>query len=434
MAEKLLAPRLGEGVTELFVSDWLKNEGDTVEEMEPVVEVETDKVATELPSPAAGVILKIMAAKGSTVQVGEVMAYIGEPGESLENLSSPEVVEADESKENDENEQNKEAPAEMVSEMEKPATRLSPLVKKIAAQHNIDLNDVKGTGAGGRITKDDVLSFLDKKFRVEKPEQDTKVDKLVVEPAVKEKGDKKQGSGKLVPHSSMRRRIADNMVKAIQSTPHVLTVMEADLTSVLSHKKANQAAFAEKGIRLTLTAYFIAAIVEALKAYPMANSSWTDEGVLVHKSINLGMAVALGENGLIVPVIKNAASLSLMGIAQQVNDLAQRARAKKLTVDEVKDVTFSLTNHGSGGSLFATPIINEPQSGILGTGVLQKRPVVISDAQGNDAIAIRPMIYLSYVFDHRVLDGEGADKFLSIVKEKLEHDTVSNFHRIRNRH
>ncbi len=421
MAEKLLAPRLGEGVTELFVSDWLKNEGDTVEEMEPVVEVETDKVATELPSPAAGVILKIMAAKGSTVQVGEVMAYIGEPGESLENLSSPEVVEADESKENDENEQNKEAPAEMVSEMEKPATRLSPLVKKIAAQHNIDLNDVKGTGAGGRITKDDVLSFLDKKFRVEKPEQDTKVDKLVVEPAVKEKGDKKQGSGKLVPHSSMRRRIADNMVKAIQSTPHVLTVMEADLTSVLSHKKANQAAFAEKGIRLTLTAYFIAAIVEALKAYPMANSSWTDEGVLVHNSINLGMAVALGENGLIVPVIKNAASLSLLGIAQQVNDLAQRARAKKLTVDEVKDVTFSLTNHGSGGSLFATPIINEPQSGILGTGVLQKRPVVISDAQGNDAIAIRPMIYLSYVFDHRVLDGEGADKFLSIVKEKLEH-------------
>jgi len=421
MAEKLLAPRLGEGVTELFVSDWLKNEGDTVEEMEPVVEVETDKVATELPSPAAGVILKIMAAKGSTVQVGEVMAYIGEPGESLENLSSPEVVEADESKENDENEQNKEAPAEMVSEMEKPATRLSPLVKKIAAQHNIDLNDVKGTGAGGRITKDDVLSFLDKKFRVEKPEQDTKVDKLVVEPAVKEKGDKKQGSGKLVPHSSMRRRIADNMVKAIQSTPHVLTVMEADLTSVLSHKKANQAAFAEKGIRLTLTAYFIAAIVEALKAYPMANSSWTDEGVLVHKSINLGMAVALGENGLIVPVIKNAASLSLMGIAQQVNDLAQRARAKKLTVDEVKDVTFSLTNHGSGGSLFATPIINEPQSGILGTGVLQKRPVVISDIQGNDAIAIRPMIYLSYVFDHRVLDGEGADKFLSIVKEKLDH-------------
>ena len=421
MAEKLLAPRLGEGVTELFVSDWLKNEGDTVEEMEPVVEVETDKVATELPSPAAGVILKVMVAKGNTVQVGEVMAYIGEPGESLENLSSPEVVEADESKENDENEQNKEAPAEMVSEMEKPATRLSPLVKKIAAQHNIDLNDVKGTGAGGRITKDDVLSFLDKKFRVEKPEQDTKVDKLVVEPAVKEKGDKKQGSGKLVPHSSMRRRIADNMVKAIQSTPHVLTVMEADLTSVLSHKKANQAAFAEKGIRLTLTAYFIAAIVEALKAYPMANSSWTDEGVLVHKSINLGMAVALGENGLIVPVIKNAASLSLMGIAQQVNDLAQRARAKKLTVDEVKDVTFSLTNHGSGGSLFATPIINEPQSGILGTGVLQKRPVVISDIQGNDAIAIRPMIYLSYVFDHRVLDGEGADKFLSIVKEKLDH-------------
>lgn len=421
MAEKLLAPRLGEGVTELFVSDWLKNEGDMVEEMEPVVEVETDKVATELPSPAAGVILKIMAAKGNTVQVGEVMAYIGEPGESLENLSRPEVVEADESKENDENEQKEEAPAEMVSEMEKPATRLSPLVKKIAAQHSIDLNDVKGTGAGGRITKDDVLSFLDKNARVEKPEQDTKVNKLVEEPVDKEKRYIKQGSGKLVPHSSMRRRIADNMVKAIQSTPHVLTVMEADLTSVLSHKKVNQAAFAEKGIRLTLTAYFIAAIVEALKAYPMANSSWTEEGILVHDSINLGMAVALGENGLIVPVIKNAASLSLMGIVQQVNDLAQRARAKKLAVDEVKDVTFSLTNHGSGGSLFATPIINEPQSGILGTGVLQKRPVVISDAQGNDAIAIRPMIYLSYVFDHRVLDGEGADKFLSIVKEKLEH-------------
>jgi len=228
------------------------------------------------------------------------------------------------------------------------------------------------------------------------------------------------GPGKLIPHTSVRKRIAERMVQSKQAAPHVLTVMEADLSAVLAHRKAHKAQFAEKGVNLTLTAYFIAAIVKALQAYPIANSTWTDEGIFVHDTLNIGMAVALGKDGLIVPVIKQAEGLSLLGIAKQVNDLAERARAKKLQPDEVKDGTFTLTNHGTGKSLFASPVIFQPQAGILGTGAMQKRAVVVTDALGNDAIAIRPMIYLSYVFDHRILDGEAADDFLYKVKQALD--------------
>jgi pyruvate/2-oxoglutarate dehydrogenase complex dihydrolipoamide acyltransferase (E2) component len=210
------------------------------------------------------------------------------------------------------------------------------------------------------------------------------------------------------------------MTESLNTSAHVLTVMEADLSRVEAHRRLNKPLFAQDGVRLTLTAYFISAITSALKAYPKVNSSWTEEGLLIHPDINIGMAVSLGEEGLIVPVIKNADTLSLLGIARQVNDLAERARAKKLKPEEVRGGTFSLTNHGMSGSLFASPIITQPQVGILGTGLVQKRAVIITDEQGNDSIAIRPMVYLSFVFDHRVLDGEGADNFLGKVKETLE--------------
>jgi 2-oxoglutarate dehydrogenase E2 component (dihydrolipoamide succinyltransferase) len=219
----------------------------------------------------------------------------------------------------------------------------------------------------------------------------------------------------LIKHTLIRKQIADHMVMSKSVSPHVLTVMEADMSRVAKHRAANKAAFERDGANLTFTAYFMMAIVAGLKAFPTVNASWTDEGLLVHKNINIGMATSLGEDGLIVPVIKGADSLSLLGMARTVNDLATRARGRKLQPDEVKGGTFTLTNHGISGSLFAMPIINQPQCGILGIGAMQKRAVVV-----DDAIAIRPMVYMSFVFDHRILDGASADWFLAKVKETLE--------------
>jgi 2-oxoisovalerate dehydrogenase E2 component (dihydrolipoyl transacylase) len=214
------------------------------------------------------------------------------------------------------------------------------------------------------------------------------------------------------------------MQQSKQISPHVLTVMEADMSRVVAHRAANKSAFAADGVNLTYTAYFMAAIAAALKAAPLVNSSWTEQGILLHGEINIGMATSLGEEGLIVPVLRRADELSLLGIARAVNDLATRARSKKLRPEEVRDGTFTLTNHGTGGSLFAMPIINQPQVGILGVGVIKKRAIVVTDADGNDAIAIRPMVYLSFVFDHRILDGASADAFLAQVKETLENGQV----------
>ena len=422
MAEKLIAPRTGEGVEELFVVNWIKQEGDQVEEMEALVEVETDKVVTELPSPAAGTLLKILAPQDQPVKVGEVMAWIGKPGEALEEESAPVQETAN-------------LPAEAESEAPPPAalesapadegslrsSYISPLVRKIAQEHQVDLALVSGTGLDGRITKNDILTYIENRTtRPTSPATQPAPTQPMQPVRSAEPAPVPTGPGKLIPHTSVRKRIAERMVQSKQAAPHVLTVMEADLSAVLAHRKAHKPQFAEKGVNLTLTAYFIAAIAKALQAYPMANSTWTDEGIFVHDTLNIGMAVALGKDGLIVPVIKQAEGLSLLGIAKQVNDLAERARAKKLQPDEVKDGTFTLTNHGTGKSLFASPVIFQPQAGILGTGAMQKRAVVVSDALGNDAIAIRPMVYLSYVFDHRILDGEAADDFLNKVKQALD--------------
>ena len=210
------------------------------------------------------------------------------------------------------------------------------------------------------------------------------------------------------------------MLQSRDISPHVLTVMEADMSRVAAHRAANKNSFSADGIKLTYTAYFISAIAAGLKTYPLVNASWTDEGILLHPEINVGMATSLGEEGLIVPVLRRADELSLLGIARAVNDLSERARTKKLLPEEVRGGTFTLTNHGISGSLFAMPIINQPQVGILGVGAIQKRAVVVTDASGNDAIAILPMVYLSFVFDHRILDGASADAFLAKVKDTLE--------------
>ncbi len=226
--------------------------------------------------------------------------------------------------------------------------------------------------------------------------------------------------GELVTLSPMRKAIAEHMVRSkLQTSPHVTTVFEVDLSAVLAHREANRDAFARQGVNLTLTAYFVAASVEALRAVPYLNAQWTDEGILLHNAVHVGIAVAI-DDGLIVPVIKRAQDLNLLGIARAVNDLAARARSKQLKPDEVQGGTFTITNHGVSGSLFATPIINQPQVGILGVGVLEKRVKVITDALGSDTLAIRPCVYVTLTFDHRVVDGATGDSFMLALKQRLE--------------
>jgi len=411
MTTQLLTPRMGEGVEEVTVMQWLKQEGDPVRELEPLVEVETDKVVTEIPSPADGTLLKIHIAAGSVAHVGEALADIGDADESAQPAPPSPVSTALEA-----------APAvappvpaavQTLSPASQPAAApwVSPLVRKMVAENGLDLTRIPGSGLGGRVTRQDVLDFISRQGT---PTSTPAAAPIPAAPAFD------ITSGEVLPISPVRKQIAERMVLSVHTSPHVLTVMEADLSRVLAHQAASREQFAAQGIRLTLTAYFISAIATALRSHPLVNSSWTDDGILLHHQINIGMAVSLGDAGLIVPVIRNADSLSLVGLARTINDLSDRARNKRLTPDEVKGGTFTLTNHGTGGSLFALPIINQPQVGILGTGSLQKRPVVITDPDGRDSIAIRPMVYLSFVFDHRILDGASADAFLADVKKGLE--------------
>ena len=280
----------------------------------------------------------------------------------------------------------------------------------MAAEHGLDLGQITGTGRDGRITKQDVLAHLAAGPSVAAPAPETRAD-TQASPPPRSSG----APGELLTLSPVRKAIADHMVRSKHTSPHVTTVMEADLSQVVAHRAAHKASYARDGVNLTFTAYFVSASITALKAYPLVNSSWTEAGVQLHREINIGMATSLDEEGLIVPVIKGGDNLSLLGIARAVNDLAARARAKKLQPDEVRGGTFTITNHGTSGSLFAAPIINQPQCAILGVGVIQKRVVVIQDA-----IAIRPMVYLSLTFDHRILDGGAAGRLLGRVSELLQ--------------
>ncbi len=421
MATKVLVPLLGEGVEEVTVTKWLKQEGDSISELEPLLEVNTDKVDTEIPAPSSGVVLKIQMEEGTVAKVGEVLAVIGQAGESVEDAGEPEpqeekVEEADSVQPSAFSEQPVQTDVERsIPQEARDLGFISPIVSKIAAEHGVNLQNVPGTGLNGRITKKDVLNYVETGEQKVESRQPTAVSAQPATPATTA-----AAGDQLIKHSVIRKQIAEHMVKSKHTSPHVLTVMEVDMSKVVAHRKANKDTFAKDGVKLTFTAYFMQAIVAGLKAYPTVNSSWTDDGLLIHSAINLGMATSLGEEGLIVPVIKGADSLSLLGMARAVNDLANRARLKKLQPDEVKGGTFTLTNHGISGSLFALPIINQPQCGILGVGAMQKRAVVVTDPDGNDSIAIRPMVYLSFVFDHRILDGASADWFLMKVKETLE--------------
>ena len=449
MPTDVIMPQLGESVVEGTVSRWLKQVGESVQEYEPLLEVSTDKVDTEIPSPADGVLLAVYVAEGQTVARGTLLAVIGQPGEAIPDGAGSQPAAAVPSPAS--------APAPAPAAVTTPrdgqsqptAPRYSPVVMRMAAEHNLDLTRIPGTGMGGRVTKKDVEAHLatqrapeaelapweqpgggdlfkptDEIFRRASGATGAAESAAPTRPSAPGGTAPTAGSlrtdalpGELMPHSTMRRVIAEHMVRSkLHTAPHVTTVFEVDMSRVMAHWKANEAPFQKQGLRLTLTAYFVIALVRAAQAQPLLNSRWTDEGLFVPSVVNVGMAVALQE-GLIVPVIKNAQDLSLSGMARQVTDLATRARQRALKPDDTTEGTITLTNHGVSGSLFATPIINQPQSAIVGVGAVQKRVVVLGET---DSIAIRPMLYATLTFDHRVADGAVGDAFMTVFKRTLE--------------
>ncbi len=441
MPTKVLVPRLGEGIDEITITKWLKTVGDSINELEPLLEVNTDKVDTEIPAPASGVVLSIHKPEGQPARVGELLAVIGQVGETDSETAG--IREADKRMAVGESQVESQMPSQqpttfnpstgspvpaalaqagqaLQSSTLKELGFISPVVAKIAAEHGVNLQQVTGTGLNGRITKNDVLKFVESGKQIVDHRPQTMEPPPIAQRPSSTVAPSHLTPDTVLPLTTIRKQIAAHMVESKHTSPHVLTVMEADMSRVLAHRAANKDAFARDGVNLTFTAYFMTAIVAGLKAYPLVNASWSEQGIILRKSIHLGMATSLGEEGLIVPVIKNADGLSLLGMARAVNDLANRARNRKLQPDEVRGGTFTLTNHGISGSLFAFPVINQPQCGILGVGALQKRVIVVTDELGRDSVAIRPMVYLSFVFDHRILDGASADWFLAKVKETLE--------------
>lgn len=414
MATVVKMPQLGESVVEGTVARWLKQPGEAVTKREPLLEISTDKIDTEVPAPTDGVLLEIVAAAGVTVKAGMPLGYIGAADErnTRDEAGAPAAAPAPV-------QPIRRPPSHEIAgqpDQVRPAGRdfISPVVARMVAEHAIDLAQIAGTGLGGRITRKDVeLHLATQPALADLPAAEEPA------PAVElELGDV------LAPLTTMRRAIAQHMVMSKQTSPHVTSFFEVDMTAVVRHREANKRHFAEKGIALTYTAYFLAAIVAGLKEVPMVNARYTDAGIIVHRRIHLGVAVSL-RDGLVVPVLRDADEKNLQGLARALNDLVEQARGGNLAPDDLRGGTFTLTNHGTGGSLFATPIINQPQTGILGVGAIVKRPVVRTTSASllpsvEDALVIRPMCYLSFSIDHRVLDGAQADAFLTAVKRRLE--------------
>lgn len=416
-----MLPRMGEGISEATVINYLKSAGDRVEAEEPVVEIATDKVDSEVLAPAAGILTEVFFKKDDVVKVGQTLAVIETEGEE-ESVPkpSPASPQKDGAKEEPaavktqgQPSPGQEEPAAAVQTRKETSRFYSPLVKNIAKTEGIsaeELDSVHGTGAEGRVTKDDILAYVASRGKTGGP--------AVTPPA---KHETQPAKGDLViPMSRMRRLIAAHMVSSVQTSPHVTSVVQADVTAVSRWRSAAKDDFLRReGEKLTFTPIFVWAVSRALRDYPMINVSVDGDNIVKHSSVNIGMAVALPSGDLIVPVIKNADMLSLSGLAKAVNDLSARARAGKLKPDEIQGGTFSITNLGSFGTLIGTPIINQPEAAILGLGAIEKTPAVVQ-AAGQDAIAIREMMYLCLSYDHRVVDGALGGMFLKRVAGYLE--------------
>jgi len=397
--------------TESIVSTWFKAVGDEVTENEPLLEISTDKVNMEVAAPANGRLVEIIKSDGEQVEPGEVLGRI-DTALSMSEASAPASAPPAAAPQAD----GTEKPAASTS-TDSATSDLSPAVRKLIKEQNVDVSRVRGTGRGGRITHQDVTNFIDSGAAAavtaahEIPARTAgSSSKPVTGSASATK--KPPVTGRLVPHNQMRRSIANHMVQSVATAPHVTTVFDADLSDVVAHRDANKNEFQERGVKLTYTAYFVRAAVAALKAVPEVNSRWHDDALEMFDDINIGIATALGSGGLIVPVINKAQDLDLFETAKRLQDLTERARNEKLDPRDVQNGTFTISNHGVSGSLLAAPIIiNQPQSAILGVGKMERR-VVPAAVSGNE-IMVKPMCYVTLTIDHRVLDGYQANQFLN---------------------
>ena len=458
MATDVLMPQMGESIAEGTVSRWIKKVGDKVERDEPLLEISTDKVDAEIPSPASGTLTEIVVQEGATVAVNSVVARIAADGESAQPSpappahpaaapapppqpaaaapatppaappsepppaaapkpqeaapppppQSPPPAASSQPPADDEN---------VASLDERRRTKSSPLVRKIARENNIDISQLQGTGISGRVTKSDILDYLQQPGETTSAPQPAPAPgapKPAAPPVQPRTGE----SIRLEPLSVMRKKIAQHMIQSKQTSAHVTTVFEFDFSAIEKLRRQNKESYGERGVKLTYLPFIMQAIIAGLREFPIINASMDENNVIYHRDLNIGIAVAL-EWGLIVPVVKNADEKNILGLARVINDLGERARTKKLSPDEVQGGTFTITNPGIYGGLFGTPIINQPQVAILGVGGVKKRPVVIESKDG-DSIAIRSMCIMSLTFDHRLIDGAIADQFMARVRAIIE--------------
>ncbi|MBX2874074.1 MAG: 2-oxo acid dehydrogenase subunit E2 [Saprospiraceae bacterium] len=429
---ELIMPKMGESIIEATILKWVKQVGDKVEVDETILEIATDKVDSEVPSPVDGVIHEILFAENDTVEIGKVIAIIATEGEEAIPQATPSVAQSTTTS----NTTTVPAPAtaQAVAETSSPQTVqvasegrfYSPLVRNMAKKEQIsqaELDRVPGTGLNGRVTKKDMLKYL--KARTAPTTNGSVKPQAPTAPASKPTpspvATSMNGAVEIVEMDRMRKLIADHMVMSKQTSPHVTSFVEVDVTNIVNWRNKNKAEFQQKhGEKITFTPIFMEAVTRALRDFPMVNVSVEDNNkILVKKNINIGMATALPSGNLIVPVIKNADQLNLVGLTKQVNDLAGRARSNKLKPEEIQDGTFTLTNVGTFGNVMGTPIINQPQVAILAVGAIRKKPAVVETEYG-DLIAVRQMMFLSLSYDHRVVDGFLGGSFLRRVGDYLE--------------
>jgi len=453
MATQLIMPQMGESIAEGTITKWLKKVGDAIKRDEPIFEISTDKVDAEIPSPVAGTLIEIKVQEGATVAINTVVGVIGEAGEK--GATAPAVAAAPKAPEPAPVAAPAAAPPPSLAPVRAPeppvraprpaapveATggqvesfeerirrRSSPLVRKIAQEHAIEVGEVEGTGIHNRVTKNDILSYLENRKAAGAPaaaaaaalEAPTPMigraePALAPRPMISV-----TDRDEVVAMTKIRKITAENMILSKRTSAHVTTVFHVDYTNIAKIRGKHKDAFLEKnGVKLTYLPFIFRAAIQALRQFPQVNASIDGENIVYHKDIHLGMAVAL-DRGLIVPVIKNADEKSILGLARATQDLAERARSKRLKPEEIQGGTFTVTNPGVFGSLFGTPIIPQPQVAILGVGTIEKRPVVVTDEQGQDALGIRTVGYLALSFDHRLIDGADADKFMASLKTTLE--------------
>lgn len=426
----VLLPKMGESVAEATITTWLKEVGDKIEEDEPIVEIATDKVDSEVPAPVSGILVEKKYNEGDVVEVGAVFAIIGAEGEETVVNVTPQAAKVEETVEEELMAPIASGASDTIAKNGSNGQFFSPLVRSIAQKEGVsqaELEQIQGTGQGNRITKRDILSYIENRsdVQVQKVESKPAPAPARVEPAAKpqvaNKYPVKAGpNDEIVEMDRMRKLIATHMVDSVQTSPHVTSFVEADVTNIVMWRNKMKDEFLKReGEKLTFTPLFMEAVIKALKDFPLVNSALDGDNIVIKKDINLGMATALPSGNLIVPVIHNADQLNLTGLAKKVNGLANNARNNKLSPDEIQGGTYTVTNVGTFGNVMGTPIINQPQSAILALGAIRKKPAVIETPYG-DTIGIRHMMFLSHSYDHRIVDGALGGSFVKRVADYLE--------------